>query len=91
MVSMVEDQTPDPDDPRAMPTYVYLCEANGAAVEVIHGMAEGLQTWGELCERAGRDPGDTPTDAPVRRQIFAAAVHSAMGPSHLKNLGFGLS
>lgn len=71
-----------------MPTYVYLCDANGASIEVVHRMAEDIKTWGELCEHAGRDPGDTPSDAPVRRQIFAPAVRAVRGPAELKNLGF---
>lgn len=71
-----------------MPTYVYLCNANGAAVEVVHSMADDIETWGELCGRAGCDPGDTPLDAPVRRQIFAPAVQTVRGAAELKNLGF---
>ncbi len=71
-----------------MPTYVYLCDANGASAEVVHRMSEGISNWGELCERAERDPGDTPPDAPVQREIFAPAVHSVQGPAALKNLGF---
>jgi len=71
-----------------MPAYVYLRKANGAAVEVFHSMAEDLETWGELCERAGCDPGDTPADAPVKRQIFAPAVQTVRGAAELKNLGF---
>ena len=71
-----------------MPTYVYLCDANGAAVEVIHSMAEGLETWGEVCERAGCDPGDTPAEEPVRRRIFAPGVQAVRGAAELKNLGF---
>ena len=71
-----------------MPTYVYLCDANEAEVEVFHSMAEVLETWGELCERAGRDPEDTPADTPVYRKIWAPAVQSVRGPAELKNLGF---
>ena len=50
-----------------MPTYDYRCEANGRVVEVSHRMLEQMNTWGELCERAGIDPGDTPADFPVKR------------------------
>ena len=71
-----------------MPTYIYHCEANGAAVEVFHGMTEDLETWGELCERAECDPGETPADAPVHRQIFAPAIQTVRGDAELKNLGF---
>lgn len=39
-------------------------------------MSESVSTWGELCERAQRDPGDTPADAPVERLIAASgSVH----------------
>ena len=71
-----------------MPTYVYLCDANEAAVEVFHSMSEDIQTWGDLCARAECDPGDTPADTPVYRQIFTPAVHSVKGPAALKNMGF---
>lgn len=71
-----------------MPTYVYLCDANGAAVEVFHSMAEDVGTWGELCELAGRDLEGTSADAPVHRKIFAPAVRAPRGPAELKNLGF---
>ncbi len=60
-----------------MPTYDYRCEANGRVVEVRHGMGETLATWGELCERAGIEPGDTPLDAPVRRLISGGYVVSS--------------
>ena len=71
-----------------MPTYSYLCEANNTSVEVIHRMTEKLETWGELCEAAGRAPGDTPLSSPVRRQLFAPSVQVVRGPAELKNLGF---
>jgi len=50
-----------------MPTYDYLCAANGQVVEVKHRMSEALATWGELCAQAGIDCGDTPADSPVQR------------------------
>jgi predicted nucleic acid-binding Zn ribbon protein len=50
-----------------MPTYDYVCEANGRVVEVKHRMSERLATWGELCALAGVDCGDTADDAPVQR------------------------
>ena len=60
-----------------MPTYDYRCDANGQVVEVRHGMSEVLNTWGELCERADTEPGDTPADAPVRRLITGGQVISS--------------
>lgn len=52
-----------------MPSYDYRCPTNGQTFEVRHGMSENINTWGELCERAGVDLGSTPSDAPVERLI----------------------
>ncbi|HFD78927.1 MAG TPA: zinc ribbon domain-containing protein [Gammaproteobacteria bacterium] len=57
-----------------MPTYDYQCESNGRVVEVRHRMNETLSTWGELCEKAGIEPGDTPKDAPVQRLATGGQV-----------------
>lgn len=54
-----------------MPYYEYRCGANGRTLEVRHGMAERLQTWGDLASLAGLDPGDTPIDEPVERLLSA--------------------
>ena len=59
-----------------MPTYDYLCEANGRKVEVRHSMSEMLENWGQLCELAQLDPGDTPVNTPVRRLISGGAFIS---------------
>ena len=63
-----------------MPTYDYRCEANGQVVEVKHGMSELLTTWGELCEQAGVEPGETPPETPVKRLITGGQIISS---SHL--------
>ena len=52
-----------------MATYDYRCDANGRVVEVKHPMSVLLKTWGELCERAGMDLGETSPDSPVSRLI----------------------
>jgi hypothetical protein len=52
---------------RIMPTYDYRCDANGQVVEINHPMSDQVVTWGELCERLGMEPGDTPVDSPVKR------------------------
>jgi predicted nucleic acid-binding Zn ribbon protein len=57
-----------------MPTYDYLCENNGVRLEVQHKIEQTLSTWGDLCQLAGVNPGDTPLDAPVKKLITAAAV-----------------
>jgi predicted nucleic acid-binding Zn ribbon protein len=57
-----------------MPTYEYHCDHNGRTLEVSHKMAEQLSTWGELCARAGINPGRTAAGTPVRKLISASAV-----------------
>jgi hypothetical protein len=54
-----------------MALYDYYCEANDRTVEVRHGMALSVSTWGELCDVAGIETGDTPAKAPVRRLMGA--------------------
>lgn len=66
-----------------MPTYDYRCETNGRVLEVSHRMSESLSTWGELCERAGIEPADTPVDAPVHRLATGGNVINST------NLGSG--
>ena len=60
-----------------MPTYDYLCEANGRVIEVSHKIGETLATWGELAARAQIDAGDTPAATPVQRLITGAGVVSS--------------
>ncbi|HCV21136.1 MAG: zinc ribbon domain-containing protein [Arenicellales bacterium] len=50
-----------------MPTYDYRCQTNDQVVEVSHRMSEVLHSWGELCDRAGIEPGQTPLDSPVNK------------------------
>jgi len=71
-----------------MPYYEYHCGANGRTLEVRHPMATRLETWGELSEAAGADPGDTPLDAPVDRLMSAPIplTGSGEGPA---DAGFG--
>jgi len=57
-----------------MPSYDYLCEANGRVVEVKHRMSDKLSSWGQVCENAGVDAGDTPADAPVQRLATGGQV-----------------
>ena len=72
-----------------MPRYDYHCDANGETVEVIHSINDRLLTWGEVCERSGIEPGQTPADAAVRRIITTPPMaNTPAGNAHLKNLGF---
>ncbi len=57
-----------------MPTYDYTCEANGRTVEVMHAMSVTLKTWGQVCEEAELDLGDTPPDAPVSKGLGLGVV-----------------
>ena len=66
-----------------MPTYDYRCDANGKVLEVSHRMSDTISTWGDLCERAGVAPGNTPADSPVQRLATGGNVISS------NNLGSG--
>lgn len=57
-----------------MPTYDYICKANQRIVEVRHPMSVKLSTWGELCQLAAIEPGQTPPDSPVERLITGGNV-----------------
>ena len=57
-----------------MPTYEYQCASNGRVVEVRHKMDERLETWGEVCERAGIVGDGTDPRAPVEKLISAGFV-----------------
>lgn len=57
-----------------MPSYDYRCPANGEIVEIEHKMAESVTTWGEVCRRAGRPLGGTPSNAKVERLITGGSV-----------------
>jgi len=50
-----------------MPTYDYRCDANEQIVEVKHPMSMEVKNWGELCELADIEIGDTPANSPVKR------------------------
>jgi hypothetical protein len=65
-----------------VPSYDYRCDANGQVVEVKHRISAHVNTWGELCSLAGRDPGDTPANAPVTKLITGGQV---VRSSSLKN------
>ncbi len=60
-----------------MPTYDYSCPANGRVVELMHRMSETIGNWGELCARAGIEPGDTPAEAAVVRLATGGNIISS--------------
>ncbi len=57
-----------------MPTYDYLCPANGRTVEVSHKMAERSSPGATLCRRAGLPLDGTPGKARVERLITGGNV-----------------
>ena len=65
-----------------MPSYDYLCSTNGRVVEVRHGMSEKLENWGEVCDKAGIELGETAADAPVQRLITGGSVVSSSALSN---------
>ena len=50
-----------------MPTYDYRCDTNARIVEVKHPMSQEITSWGELCELANIEVGDTPANSPIKR------------------------
>ncbi len=79
-----------------MPSYDYYCKSNGRTVEVEHRMSETLTTWGDLCQRAGIEPGGTDASAPVERMMSRAMASTsskgegeAMGGGHVHSGGCG--
>lgn len=72
-----------------MARYDYRCEANGRTIEVVHGISEKIDSWGQLCGLAQMEPGDTPLDSPVRKVFTTPPMaNTPAGNAHLKNLGF---
>lgn len=71
-----------------MPTYDYYCPENGREVAVFHAMRVRLATWGELCDLASVDVGQTAPDTPVQRRIGTGIV-MAQRPDQLAGHGAG--
>lgn len=67
-----------------MPTYEYHCPANNQSLEVRHGMTHTVKNWGELCELAGHDAGQTAVNSPVQRAVTAGyvATSGTGAPAH---------
>ena len=57
-----------------MPKYDYRCELNHRTVEVSHPINATVATWGELCDLAGIEIGETPEDSPVHKIISGGFV-----------------
>jgi len=71
-----------------MPFFDYYCPLNKRTVEVRHEISRKCHSWGEVCQLAGIDLGDTPPESPVERLISAPEVSTPMSNSKLKELGF---
>lgn len=71
-----------------MPIYEYICRENQQKVEVLHDYKTKITTWGELCQLAGLDLGDTPAETSVVRTISSPSLAFPKTNSELKNLGF---
>lgn len=72
----------------AMPVYDYFCPSNNQKLEVSHSMSQEVATWGQLCEIAKCEPGETPADAPVRRLLSAPRLIKPTSDTDYKNSGF---
>ncbi len=71
-----------------MPIYDYFCPSNHRKVEVIHSIHRDVKTWGELCQLAQCDLGDTPEDASVHRVLSAPMLSIPLTNSDYRNAGF---
>jgi predicted nucleic acid-binding Zn ribbon protein len=71
-----------------MPIYDYFCPSNNQTIEVMHSYSQEVKTWGEVCQLAQCNLGDTPEDAPVRRVISAPMLSIPVSNSDYKNAGF---
>ncbi|MSR15461.1 MAG: hypothetical protein EXR86_13060 [Gammaproteobacteria bacterium] len=67
-----------------MPSFDFLCPANGQITEVMLKMHEVISTWGELCARKNLPLGDTPADSPIEKVFNSAVVmdKKRMGSGH---------
>jgi len=64
-----------------MPKYDYRCEQNEQTIEVSHSMSDIVNTWGELCELAGIETGETPADSPGHKIISGGYVATGTSSS----------
>ncbi len=71
-----------------MPIYDYFCPDNNQTVEVMHPMAQKVQTWGQVCQLVNCDLGDTPADTPVRRLLSAPNLAIPTSDREYRDAGF---
>jgi len=70
-----------------MPRYEYRCETNGQTIEVSHPMSHKLNTWGEVCQLAEIETGNTPPNTPVEKVLSLGFVQG--GTSNAPSGGGG--
>lgn len=63
-----------------MPIYEYRCGTNDTTLEVSHAMSTTVENWGQLCELAGIEPGQTPAGTPVDKLISMPIAHGSDKP-----------
>jgi len=71
-----------------MPLYDYFCPSNSQKLEVSHSMNLKVSTWGQLCEIAKCELGETPENAIVRRLLSAPRLMKPTSDTDYKNQGF---
>ena len=71
-----------------MPIYDYFCPSNNQPIEGMHSYTHEITTWGEVCQLANCDLGDTPKDALVRRVVSAPMLSIPTSNADYKNAGF---
>ncbi len=91
---ILDGATAASDGDAGMPTYDYYCPENGREVAVFHAMSAQIATWGELCDLASIDVGQTARESPVQKQIGMGIVLmrgpvSCTGPSCCSNNSCG--
>ncbi len=63
-----------------MPSYDYYCPVNDKSIEVSHPMNDSVSNWGELCQIAGINPGDTPLASLVEKKFTCCQVSTKQSP-----------
>ncbi len=71
-----------------MPIYDYFCPSNNQKVEVWHSLNQEVKTWGDVCQLAKIELGNTPEDATVRRLFSAPRLVMPTSDSEYKSAGF---
>ncbi|MGB3532458.1 MAG: zinc ribbon domain-containing protein [Microcoleaceae cyanobacterium] len=71
-----------------MPIYDYFCPENNQTLEVMHPISRKVKTWGQLCQLANQDLGETPETATVRRLLSAPNLAIPTSDREYRDAGF---